>query len=80
MMNISWLMRNVSEPIARQANLEDSSTGRFYRAHPYVRLFGPSCGALNGATLGSDDSPGGPALYLRVTASFFLKPSVAKYR
>ena len=28
--DISWLMASLSEPIARQANKEESCTGRFY--------------------------------------------------
>jgi hypothetical protein len=28
--DISWLMRNLNEYIAREANKEDSCTGRFY--------------------------------------------------
>jgi hypothetical protein len=28
--NISWLMRNLNEHIAREANKEDGCTGRFY--------------------------------------------------
>ncbi len=30
LVDISWLMRSLSEPIARMANKEDKCTGRFY--------------------------------------------------
>ena len=32
MYDISWLMRNLNEHIAREANKEDGCTGRFYSA------------------------------------------------
>jgi hypothetical protein len=41
--DIIWLMRNLNEYIAREANKEDGCTGRFY----FLPSFGPPKGGLN---------------------------------
>ena len=33
LMDISWFMKELNEPIARQANIEDACTGRLYSCH-----------------------------------------------
>jgi hypothetical protein len=37
LVDISWFMRSLSEPIARMANKEDKCTGRFY-SPPFMAL------------------------------------------
>ncbi|SBS36457.1 hypothetical protein MSP8886_03696 [Marinomonas spartinae] len=42
LMDISWFMKELNEPIARQANFEDNCTGRYY-SHRFTRSpFGPA--------------------------------------
>ena len=41
--NISWLMANLSELIARQANKEDGCTGRFYSLPSLALTVRASC-------------------------------------
>ena len=33
LMDLSWFMKELNEPIARQANVEDACTGRLYSCH-----------------------------------------------
>lgn len=42
--SLSWFMKCLNEPIARQANNEDGCTGHFYRTRPCVLPRGPSFG------------------------------------
>jgi len=39
--DINWLMRNLNEYIAREANKEDGSLGGFIYCHPWRSPFGP---------------------------------------
>lgn len=42
LIDISWFMKELNEPIARQANFEDKCTGR-YNSHRFTRSpFGPA--------------------------------------
>jgi hypothetical protein len=38
--SVSWFMRALNEPIARQANAEDNCTGKFYSYRPDTRPSG----------------------------------------
>ncbi len=39
--SISWSMKCLNEPIARQANKEDGCTGHYYKIPPCILPFGP---------------------------------------
>jgi len=41
--DLSWLMKMISEPIARRANVEDKTSGGFWLKRPRQGIRGPGC-------------------------------------